>query len=918
MGTGLPPTNAFSVTAGGNAVALQLASTGGVGVTDAIRLFVADSATIYTGQTVVVTYTDPSASDDTAAAQDTAGNDAASFTTGTSGVPAVTNDSTVTNPDTPTIDDVDVTSTPVLETDTYGAGEKIRLTVEFSKAVTVTGAPHIEFSLGNQSDTRRVEAVYESGSGTDSLVFAYTVVSSDEDNNGIFTHADVLMVESGESIVSAGGTNADLDHSGDGTASDHKVDGSRSIVSVAVSSTPMLETDTYGAGETIRFKVTFNVPVDVTGDPVLTFVLGNSGDVREVDAAYEMGGGSTALVFGYTVVSTDEDNNGIDLRDEQDYDSPDGPVRLDSNDEIEFKDTSTDVPLYWQGRGNHPNHKVDGSRTTGNAEMTTTCTLNTGDLWCGVVTVEPFVISPLPLYGFGQGEGDLSDMEFTYGSNSYTIDVAANELNNELLYFSLTSALTAGDRAALELHVDGNSASFAFSAANYSSSSHNYIWTGTGLDWFGTSTVTLRLREAPNNAPAFSPTSTTRTVAENSAAGTNVGAVIPEAMDADSGDTLTYSMEGTDAASFAFDASSRQITTIAGVDYNFEATQNTYEVTVKASDGTDSGELAVTISLTDAAEKSAKPDKPTLAAVPGSSTSLTASWRKPDLDGGPDIAFYALQYDEPPTNTWIGITDQTTETMMTITGLMANTEYRVRVRASNREQLSDWSDASDAVRTNAVDIPIPPGLVVTLHLSDEDGSVLENARMGHGDGDGVARLARALHGDGVGGPGGAGDRGRLQAEHEPGAELRRERDREHRGGEYQAGLRRRPRAARRRDGVRRRVERGHPGPRQRDVDHHQRRCGRSSGHRDRRAGGRGRGRGDGGRDRHAHDPAEHRPGDRRESVLSAAAGNGHARQRLHPAVQSSQPFRHRSGLGVLSQCRRHGLRGTACLHARHR
>ena len=307
--------------------------------------------------------------------------------------------------------------------------------------------------------------------------------------------------------------------------------------------------------------------------------------------------------------------------------------------------------------------------------------------------------------------------------------------------------------------------------------------------------MTLRLRGAPNNAPAFSPTSTTRTVEENSTAGTNVGAVIPEATDADSGDTLTYSMEGTDAASFAFDASSRQITTIAGVDYNFEATQNTYEVTVKASDGTDSGELAVTISLTDADEKSAKPAKPTLAAVPGSSTSLTATWTKPDLDGGPDIAFYALQYDEPPTNTWIGIPDQTTETMMTITGLMANTEYRVRVRASNGEQLSDWSDASDAVRTNAVDIPIPPGLVVTLHLSDEDGSVLENAGW-------VTVTATASPASPVpftvtvsARPGGAGDRGRLQAEHEPGAELRRERDREHRDGDDQAGRRRRPRAA---------------------------------------------------------------------------------------------------------------------------
>ena len=102
----------------------------------------------------------------------------------------------------------------------------------------------------------------------------------------------------------------------------------------------------------------------------------------------------------------------------------------------------------------------------------------------------------LPLAGFGQGEGDLSDKEFTYGTNSYTIDVAANEYNNGRLLFSLTSALTAEDRAALELHVDGSNASFAFSAANHNSSSHTYTWTDIGLNWFVTPAVTLRLRAA--------------------------------------------------------------------------------------------------------------------------------------------------------------------------------------------------------------------------------------------------------------------------------------------------------------------------------------------------------------------------------------------------------------------------------------
>ena len=62
---------------------------------DVIRITI--SPAILQGQAVVVTYTDPTASNDRNAIQDTAGNDAATFTTGMNGVPAVTNNSIVTN-----------------------------------------------------------------------------------------------------------------------------------------------------------------------------------------------------------------------------------------------------------------------------------------------------------------------------------------------------------------------------------------------------------------------------------------------------------------------------------------------------------------------------------------------------------------------------------------------------------------------------------------------------------------------------------------------------------------------------------------------------------------------------------------------------------------------------------------------------
>ena len=61
-------------------------------------------------------------------------------------------------------------------------------------------------------------------------------------------------------------------------------------------------------------------------------------------------------------------------------------------------------------------------------------------------------------------------------------------------------------------------------------------------------------------------------------------------------------MEGTDTASFTFDASTRQIKTKTGVTYNFEA-KNTYSVTVKADDGTGGTDtIAVTITLTNVDE----------------------------------------------------------------------------------------------------------------------------------------------------------------------------------------------------------------------------------------------------------------------------------------------------------------------------
>ena len=111
--------------------------------------------------------------------------------------------------------------------------------------------------------------------------------------------------------------------------------------------------------------------------------------------------------------------------------------------------------------------------------------------------------------------------------------------------------------------------------------------------------VTISVTDAndANDAPVFTDgSSTTRSIAENTASGQNIGGAV-SATDAD-GDTLTYSLAGTDASSFDIVSTSGQLQTKAALDYETKAS---YSVTISVSDGNNgSDSITVTISVTDA------------------------------------------------------------------------------------------------------------------------------------------------------------------------------------------------------------------------------------------------------------------------------------------------------------------------------
>ena len=101
-----------------------------------------------------------------------------------------------------------------------------------------------------------------------------------------------------------------------------------------------------------------------------------------------------------------------------------------------------------------------------------------------------------------------------------------------------------------------------------------------------------------NAAPMFESETDTREVAENTAAGEDIGNPVA-ATDADS-DTLAYTLGGTDAASFDIGSATGQLMTLAALDFETKAS---YEVTVTASDsGGLSDSIDVTITVTDVDE----------------------------------------------------------------------------------------------------------------------------------------------------------------------------------------------------------------------------------------------------------------------------------------------------------------------------
>ena len=105
--------------------------------------------------------------------------------------------------------------------DTCGAGEEIKVRVNFADPVEVAGSPALALGVGNGTP----RAAW-SERGCSSLDFRYAVQAGDRDADGISIAADALAL-SGDSIRNRAGVDADLDLGGDAVPDDsrHRMDG---------------------------------------------------------------------------------------------------------------------------------------------------------------------------------------------------------------------------------------------------------------------------------------------------------------------------------------------------------------------------------------------------------------------------------------------------------------------------------------------------------------------------------------------------------------------------------------------------------------------------------------------------------------------------------------------------------------------
>lgn len=185
----------------------------------------------------------------------------------------------------------------------YHESDIITIHVEFDETVYASGAPFIALNASGSA-----VATYFNGSGTDFLIFHYTVALGDVVADLDYTSTTALSLNGG-AITDAAGSPANTVFPAIGAPGslgqnstieiDASIPDTNAPVVTSVSS--MNADGLYGVEDTVTVIVQFDEVVEVTGTPQLNLAIGGG---RYVD--YVSGSGSGSLLFTFTVEVGDD------------------------------------------------------------------------------------------------------------------------------------------------------------------------------------------------------------------------------------------------------------------------------------------------------------------------------------------------------------------------------------------------------------------------------------------------------------------------------------------------------------------------------------------------------------------------------------------------------------------------------------
>ena len=320
--------------------------------------------------------------------------------------------------------------------------------------------------------------------------------------------------------------------------------------------------------------------------------------------------------------------------------------------------------------------------------------------------------------------------------------VSATDADNDTLTYSLSGI------DATSFSIDSSSGQLRTNASLDYETKPSYTVTITVSDGNeGTDSITVTINvtdvdEIINSAPVFTEDdSTSRTIAENTGSGVDIGSAV-SATDVDD-DTLTYSLDGTDASSFSIDSSSGQLRTRVSLDYE---TKSLYTVTVTVSDEKDASDsITVTINVTDVDERPVNNDpvftdgtstSRTIAENTSSGIDIGSTISATDVDddtltyslSGNDASSFSIDTGSGQLQTSASLDYETTTsyevTVSVSDGQGGNASITVTINISNINEAPTFQDGTSTIRSIAENAGTNINIGSAVSASDEDGDTL--------------------------------------------------------------------------------------------------------------------------------------------------------------------------------------------------